>query len=233
MRASLVRARLLGLLTVHALAACSMSKEGASKKEGTRKEAGAIEPHSEESPDAKSEDDDAFVAASRRPNLQWKRYVAFEAGLARALALPPDALCREFGRESCIRKVHLVPLGGHDPFGTGMLEPAAEPLATTPTVVERIVLSACIKRVELDQRGENKVFGELDLSEEAPAPDDERTAQVVTDLYRRLLARDPTRSERDAVAALARAEDGTAKSAVDFAKLACFTIGSSAEALFF
>jgi hypothetical protein len=177
----------------------------------------------------------ADTTSTARTTLQWKRAGAFEADLSRALDLPRDSLCREFGTASCVHDVHLVPLGGSDPFSTGMFEPAAEPLASTPTVVERIVLSACAARVELDRKAgsEASVFKQLSLDGDAPAPEHEETRALVTELFQRLLARDPGNAELATVAALARDDSGAAIAASDFAKLACFTIGSSAEFLFF
>lgn len=187
-------------------------------------------------------DDDHVIPAegelrvSQRPNLQWKRYAAFEADLARALALPKDELCQELGRASCIQEAHLMPLGGHDPFATGLLRPADDPLATTPAVVDRVLLSACSKRATLDEEAGTdgaEVFERLDLSADTPPPDDARVQETVTDLYRRLLARDPNEEERRLVASLARDEDDNPVAAADFAALACFSIGTTTEFLFF
>lgn len=176
------------------------------------------------------------VAASTRPNLQWKRHLAFEADLSRALELLPEELCTEFGRESCIRRVHLVPLGGHAPFETGLFESALEPLATTPTIVDRVVLSACSNRAELDKTlglAGAKVFRQFDLAAPAPAPDSPAAQTLVTELYRRLLARDPDENERALVASMALDEGGQPLSALDFAKAACFVVGTTSEFLFF
>lgn len=176
------------------------------------------------------------VAASRRPNLQWKRAAAFENDLANALSLPKDGLCSELGKVSCVHGVHLAPLGSHDPFETGLLEPSGEPLATTPTVVDRIVLSACSARLMLDQdvpRSEAKLFGAIDLAQPAPPPSAAETQQLVGLLYQRLLARDADPQEIAAVSALAVDEQGQAVAARDFALTACFVIGTTTEALFF
>lgn len=187
-------------------------------------------------------DDDHIIPAegelriSQRPNLQWKRYAAFEADLARALALPEDELCQELGRASCIQEAHLMPLGGHDPFATGLLRPAEDPLATTPAVVDRVLLSACSKRATLDEEAGSEgaeVFERLDLSADAPPPDDARVQGTVTDLYRRLLARDPNDEERRLVASLARDDADQPVAAAEFAALACFSIGTTTEFLFF
>ena len=175
------------------------------------------------------------VVVSTSSNLQWKRYAAFESDLATALQLTPQNLCLEFGKEPCIRKVHLVPLGGHEPFETGMLAAAAEPLATTPTVVDRVVLNACGNRVDLDKNAgaDAKVFKHFSLEAMAPAPDAEASRALVRDLFRRLLVRNPTPEEIDTIAALAVDDDGKPVPATDFARLACFTIGTSTEFLFF
>jgi hypothetical protein len=177
----------------------------------------------------------ADVRVSRHPQLQWKRYAAIEADLMQALELGADEVCTEFGVESCINGVHLAPLGGNDPFKTGLLEPTAEPLATTPAVIDRLLLSACGRRTELDRAAKQKakVFAGLDLQGDAPAPDDERVKATVTGLYRRFLARNPRDDERATVADLSLDEKSRPIPAAEFATLACFAIGTSTEFLFF
>jgi hypothetical protein len=173
------------------------------------------------------------VAESQHPHLQWKRYAALEADLMQALDLPADEICTEFGLESCINTVHLAPLGGNEPFKSGLLEPTAEPLATTPAVIDRLLLSACGRRTELDRAGGAKVFKGLSLDADAPPPSDARVHKVVTELYHRFLARDPSDEERSAVAALVRDEDGHAVPGSQFATLSCFAVGTTTEFLFF
>lgn len=201
-----------------ALSACSSAREG-ERGGGARQEA----------------DPAGAVAVSNHSNLQWKRYAAFEADLAAGLELSAEQVCLEFGKESCIRKVHMVPLGGHEPFESGMFAAAPEPLATTPTVVDRIVLTACGNRVDLDRAAgaEAKVFKHFALDGAAPAPGSEPAAALVSDLYRRLLGRNATETEVEAVTELALGADGQPAPAAQFARLACFTIGTSAEFLFF
>ena len=211
--------RRLGVITAAcALSACSSAREE-SGRSGAKQEA---EPAGQ-------------VAVSTHSNLQWKRYAAFEADLAAGLELTPEQVCLEFGQESCIRKVHMVPLGGHEPFDTGMFAPAPEPLATTPTVVDRIVLTACGNRLDLDRAAgkDAKVFKHFALDGAAPSPTSEAAGALVTDLYRRLLGRNATDSEVEAVSELALGANGQPAPAAQFARLACFTIGTSAEFLFF
>ena len=178
------------------------------------------------------ESPDAIIEPSRHSNLQWKRYAALEADLMQALELPADQLCNEFGLASCIHEVHLASLGGNEPFKTGLLEPSAEPLATTPAIVDRLLLSACARRVELDRsagRERAKVFRGLDLDGVAPPAGSPALEQTITELYHRFLAREPAARELTRVAELA---DGSS-SATEFATLSCFVIGTSTEFLFF
>jgi hypothetical protein len=179
--------------------------------------------------------DTTELRTSTRAELQWKRYAAMSSDLGAALELDRDEVCSELGMTDCIRQVHLVPLGGNDPIAGGLHVPSAEPLATTPAAIDRILLSACSKRAALDREAgdEAKVFKRLPLGDDAPSPGDARVLDTVTELYRRLLARDPEGEEQRRVAELAVDDDGNAISAEDFATLACFAIGTTTENLFF
>jgi hypothetical protein len=216
------RALALSLL----LAGCSSSGEPARPVDHAGADAGA--------PDADVAGP-LEAAASPSPNLQWKRYAAFEADLAQALELEPDALCTEFGVQACTRVVHLAPLGGHEPFKTGLLEPSAEPLATTPSVVDRVVLSACSKRAGLDRAAGDKalVFRGLEPGKAAPLPGTPQNRALVTELYRRFLARDPDAFELARVGTLAHDDSGKAVQGDTFATLACLSVATSTEFLFF
>lgn len=179
-------------------------------------------------------------ATSTKNDLVWRRYRAFEQGLSAALALAPSELCKELGRFSCVDTVHLVALGGNDPFGQGLQEPIQAPAATTPVAVERVALSACKAAVAADAaRDVPMVFLDLDLSEAAAPLDlsDEAQAFAVedtlTNLYRRLHARDPLEAERVELRKLTVDDDGAPLSPRDFALLACFAIASTTESVFF
>ena len=174
------------------------------------------------------------IRSSRRNPLQWKRAAALEADLMRALELSQDELCQELGDKRCIRDVHLVPLGGNEPYVAGLMKPSAEPLATTPAVVDRVLLSACSKRAALDAQGKPSVFTALAFDRPLPAAADPAVTSTVRTLYQRLLARDPAPFEIERVASLAEPDaDAEPLSTRDFAALACFSIGSTTEFLFF
>lgn len=179
-------------------------------------------------------------AVSTKNDLQWRRARAFEQGLGTALLVDDRELCQELGRFSCVDTVHLVALGGNDPFGQGLHEPVRAPTATTPVAVERLVLSACRAAVDADAgRSVPLVFLDLDLSEAAAALDladeGQRLAveDTVTSLYRRLHARDPLETERAELRKLTVDDAGAAVRPRDFALLSCFAIASTTESVFF
>lgn len=169
--------------------------------------------------------------ASRGEAVLWKRHAALEADLMRALELGRDDVCKELGERNCIRDIHVIALGGNDPFRSGINVPSRQPLSTTSIVVDRVLLSACSARARADKAGPAKVFKELDLRGAAPAPDVPAVGATISTLFRRFLARDPKPSETEVVKTLLDGDDAPA-SAEEFATLACFAIGSSLEFLF-
>ena len=177
-------------------------------------------------------DEPVVPEASTRNHLVWKRHHAVEQDFARALELPAKELCTELGAFNCIRDVHLAALGGNDPFGQGLYEPLEGPLVTTPLALDRIALAACGTRVERD-RLSAVVFTRLDLAGEAPRADSDAFTDTVTTLYQRLLGRDPEPAEAEHIAELLVDDAGAPVSAAAFAHLACFTVATTAEFLYF
>jgi hypothetical protein len=164
----------------------------------------------------------------------WKRHAAIEADLVRALELKPDELCKELGERDCIRDIHVIALGGDDPFRSGINRPPARPLSTTSVVVDRVLLSACSARARADKAAKPaRVFTELDLAGPAPSAESPAVDATITTLYRRLLARDPRPDELAVVKTLLAGDEAERpQSGEEFATLACFAIGSSLEFLF-
>lgn len=183
-------------------------------------------------PENAATDEPVTPAASTRNHLVWKRHHAVEQDFARALDLPAEELCTELGEFSCVREVHLAALGGNDPFGQGLYEPLESPLVTTPLALDRIALAACGTRVERD-RLSAVVFTQLDLAGEAPRADSGAFRTTVTTLYQRFLARDPEPTEVEHIAELLVDDAGEPISAAAFAQLACFTVATTTEFLYF
>ena len=200
---------------------------------GAGAEAGAAPAAADAGPTSKGEAP-PDIERSTRSSLQWKRYAALQNDLSQALDLPKEKLCNEFGVEPCIDKVHLFPLGGNDPFATGLLEPPADTLVTTGTVLERVVLSACLAKIEQERAlGKTSEVFALDLTGAAPPPDAPQTRALISGLYRRFLARDVTEDELALVASLTRDAAGAPVSATTFAATVCMVVGTTTEFLFF
>jgi hypothetical protein len=170
------------------------------------------------------------LTPSTRARLLWKRNVALEQDIVRALELEQDEVCNERGTASCTREVHHVALGGPAPFSLGLHKALPAPMLSTAVVVDRVILSACTARVEKDAAGPAVVFTAIDLADEhAPDAGDEAFVATVTALYRRFLSRDPT-DEEVAVLGDLVSEPMTAR---ELAILACYSVGSTTEFLFY
>ena len=76
--------------------------------------------------------------------MLWKRYATLEADLMSALELGPDELCKELGERNCVRDIHVIALGGNDPFRSGINVPPRQPLSTTS------ILEAEIPRLRIE-----------------------------------------------------------------------------------
>jgi hypothetical protein len=183
---------------------------------------------------AETEGEEQELTPSTRSQLQWKRNAALERDLMRALDLAADQVCSELGSGSCTRDIHHIALGGADPLSIGLYQPLPDTLVTTPIVFDRVVLSACTNRATLDRDGTPVVFTAIDLDGgAAPAATDEAYGSTITALYQRLLSRDPDPEELTTLERLTVGPEGESVSGYDFAVLACFTIGTTTEFLFF
>ena len=89
-------------------------------------------------------------AASAKGVVRFKRNERLQADYAKSLGLQPNVVCNELGLYPCAMVVHPLALGGVDPYNIGLYEPVPFTGLTTPLVVDRVALSACIQRVGLD-----------------------------------------------------------------------------------
>lgn len=160
--------------------------------------------------------------------LLWKGAEPLLNDLGRALALDRAQVCHELGSVPC-EQLYRIALGASDPIGLSLYEPVDMPLANTPTVVERVVLAACIRRVDLDRDlgAAAAVFADIDLDAAALDASSAAVAEQIRALYQRLLGRDPGAAEVAAVASLADPVDGQSVTARDFAVSACMAIAST------
>lgn len=199
--------------------------------------AGCTDPPSP-SPSEKAPGDPlANLATSTKNDVLWKRARALNNGLAQALAIPPEDVCNELDRYSCVDLVHQVSLGGNDPFAQGLYEPLRAPSTTTALSFERVVLSACSAAVEIDAaRPAPVVFRGHALSDDplTYANDAAIGADLLgTTLVQRIHGREPVVAELTALRELLVDDDGAPVSGRTFAKLACFAVASTTENLFY
>ena len=183
-------------------------------------------------------DTDGGIAKSAKARVRFKGNERFAIDLAVGLGLPVDQICKELGQYDCAFFVHGVALGGVEPYGVGLYEPPQVTGATTALAVERVVLSACAKRLAADvgnpstaliYRGIPVVDGKL-----SPIDGPEVRA-LIADLAQRAWLRDPTSEEVESLIQLARdIEPGhPTDAAAQWGLAACFTVFSSAEAVFY
>jgi hypothetical protein len=175
---------------------------------------------------------------STKANLRFKRNKRLVADVGRALSLPVEGVCREFGLYDCGTFVHTIALGGVEPYVANLNEPLPETTVTTPIAAERVVLTACAQRVDLDLAGPAaEIFGGLAIGEDGRLADPAGPAprEAIARLYRRAVLREPTAAEVEHLLGLHRdvAADGAPGAARDWAVLACHAVLTSVEALFY
>src|SRR5262245_47874324 len=110
----------------------------------------AGDPSGSSSSGSSSEGGPDSALVSNKANVRFKGAERLRNAVAQALSLDPGEVCNELGKYSCADAVHTVALGGVDPYGAGLYEPFPDTAASTPLVVERLVLSACVLRAKRD-----------------------------------------------------------------------------------
>jgi hypothetical protein len=134
--------------------------------------------------------------------------------------------------------VHPLALGGTDPYSSGLYEPLPFTGATSPIVIDRVALSGCTQRVTLDLATPSAAViyqgftigsdGKMDPSQSA-------VDAAVTQLYQRVLLRNPTSAEIEHLRQLYRDIEATGKPnpAQSWMTLSCFSVLSSIESVFY
>ncbi|MEN0066008.1 MAG: hypothetical protein AAGA48_27955 [Myxococcota bacterium] len=149
--------------------------------------------------------------------------------LADGLDLHTWELCRELGEVDCVTEAHLITLGGVEPTRLGIDEPLAEPSISAPIAFDRVAMAACAERYTRDVAGPAVVFGSVIDKDGTRA-----RREVTTRLVQRLLGRNPTRDETDALLALGPELEAISSDPVrDWSIGACVIVATSLEALFY
>ncbi len=180
--------------------------------------------------------------ASLRANVRFKGVHRLKGDWSRALALPPDELCRELDAHDCFDFVHTIALGGIDPYDSQVYEASDSLAINAPLVVERVALAACGTRYDRDLSVEDSdeavFYKDIELSDDHSIVDIDSPGieQYIERLYNRILLRMPTAQEvqtlRDFYPTLVDIPGGE-KHARDWGVLTCFMVLTSTESLFY
>ena len=176
--------------------------------------------------------------ASAKGNLRFKGNERLTIDYSVALGIPLLEVCNELGQYSCSFIVHPVALGGVDPYGKGLFEPPPVTGATTPLVVERVALAACVKRVTLDLAtpANAVVFKSIPVTAgRLSNPQAPEVRLALTELAQRAWLRDPTEGELALMLQLNTDIEatGVAEPAKVWMQAACFAAFTSAESVFY
>ena len=176
------------------------------------------------------------ITQSLRSNVKFKRAQRIQNEFARVLGLSETEVCNELGLYSCTEFVHKVALGGVSPYDLGINEPPAATGATAPIVVDRVALSACVRRVDGDLTGgDTELFHTLPISSGALTDvNDPAVVAVLSELYDRTFFRAPTDDELQTLQAFYDTVAATSSQpARDWAVLSCFSVLTTMESLFY
>ena len=175
---------------------------------------------------------DAGYPASQKARVKFKGNDRLRNEFARMLNLDPSEVCTELGLYSCTHLVHQVALGGAEPYGLGLNEPLPFTTITTPLAVERLALTACRSRVDLDlETPESAVLFKGALTD----AESEAVGQSIDLLYKQALLRPPSDDELAELRQLHRdvADLGGTDVARDWAIASCFAVATTMEQLFY
>lgn len=166
--------------------------------------------------------------------VSFKRGRRLGNDMAQALAISEQDLCRELGQFDCVDFVHRVALGDPEPYTAGMYEPLQNTTTSTTLVVERIAMSGCAQRVDADLAAPMTAVIFQGISTGTLDPNAPEVDAATIRLYQRALLRDPSDTElgivRDFYPEVAATSDDPAR---DWAVLACFSVLTSTEFLFY
>ncbi len=175
---------------------------------------------------------DAGYPASNKARVKFKGNDRLRNEFARMLDLDPAVVCTELGLYSCTHVVHQVALGGSEPYGLGLNEPLPFTTITSPLAVERLALSACRTRVDLDLATPSTAFiykGALGDAES------DEVAAAIDLLYKQALIRPPNEDELEGLRQLHRdvGKLGGGDTVRDWAIGSCFAVSTTMEQLFY
>ena len=177
------------------------------------------------------------LVPSIKSRVKFKGAKRFGIDLASALGLEAESLCNELGLYNCL-EVHQIVLGGMEPYRLGINKPLPKAGLTAPIAADRVALAACAERVKRDFAvdGTSVLFERLPESEQRPS--EQWRASIASQLYQRVLRREATPDENQALVNFydeVELEHGGASTETtkDWVSLSCFAVSTMLEALFY
>lgn len=179
------------------------------------------------------------VPVSPSPKALVKRMRAdlLRNNLAKILVLDPQGMCLELGRLPCADLVHKVSLGTMNAYGNAQYRHPEQISATSAMSLDRLVLSACMQRAQLDLVNPARavIFKDVELSSDGRLVKSDAVVTAIHTLYQRAFLRDASASEVDNLlqfyeAIYAQQSVGAAR---NWMTLSCYAVLTSVEAAFY
>jgi hypothetical protein len=173
------------------------------------------------------------AATSGDPRVKFKDGGRYLRDLSIALELPRETICRELSQYDCFSDAFRIVLGGVEPYSIRVVEPAETASLTAPIALDRVALHACTQRVDEDVKVPAKAL--LFHSPKSKSPDRKWKERTVAIIYDRILRREATSGEVSRMLSFydTVAKDGPNDASRNWTVLACFSVASSLESVFY
>ncbi|HYX35936.1 MAG TPA: hypothetical protein VE954_22780 [Oligoflexus sp.] len=177
------------------------------------------------------------LTASPKAQVKRMRADLLRNNLAKILVLDPQGMCLELGRLPCADLVHKVSLGSMNAYGNAQYRHPEQVSATSAMSLDRLVLSACMQRAQLDlvNPGRAVIFKDVELSTDGRLVKSEAVVTAIHTLYQRAFLRDASATELENLlqfyeAIYAQQSIGAAR---NWMTLSCYAVLTSVEATFY
>ncbi len=188
-------------------------------------------------PLAAKQSEELAVAASPKAQVKRMRADLLRNNLSKILVLDPKGMCLELGRMPCADLVHKVSLGSMDAYGNAQYRHPEQISVTSAMSLDRLVLSACMQRAQLDlvNPARGVIFKDVELSADGRLVKSEAVVTAIHTLYQRAFLRDATAQELENhlqfyEAVYAQQPVGAAR---NWMTLSCYAVLTSVEAAFY
>lgn len=179
----------------------------------------------------------ALDGLAANATVQRKRAFLLRDTIAKALVLHPQGQCMELGKFPCAETVHLVSLGGMSAYANSQYHYPEDISITSPISLDRLVLSACLQRAQIDLSNKKSavIFKDIELTLDGRLVDTIAVDKALSSLYERALLREASAGEIATLKNLYEqiyAEEPVGAS-INWMVLACYSVLSSVESAFY